>query len=338
MKKFLRFVLILLIVVIGGVLILGLIAPKDVAVSRTVMINAPKEAVFAQMTNFKNWTNWSPWYKMDTGMALTYSGTDGQVGSGYHWVGTDEKKTGEGEIKLASIDGDRANYEMNFIKPFESHPTSYMIASDSAGMTKATWGFNQHFSYPWNAMLVFMDMDKMLGKDFESGLANMKATVESQPAAAATSTVQVQEVDFPAHTYVGVRKTVDMATIDKFFSESYGMLGPQLGPKIAGPAVSIVYTWDTVTKKSDLMPAFPVADANVKVKGATTLSVPAAKALMAVHKGAYENLPATHYEINRVLAEKGLTPQLIVEEYTVGPEQSKDPNAWQTTVYYLLKK
>src|SRR4051812_21427355 len=117
MKKFLRFLVILVAVVAAAVLILALVEPTDVTVMRTTMIKAPKDVVFDQMVHFKNWTNWSPWYEMEPTMKMTYFGTDGQPGSGYHWVGG--SKTGEGEMTNKGVTGTQMDYEMVFKKPRE---------------------------------------------------------------------------------------------------------------------------------------------------------------------------------------------------------------------------
>ena len=166
-----------------GVLILMFAEPTEIQVSRSTYIGAPKEVVFEQMARFSQWPHWSPWYRLDTTMKIDYAGTDGQAGSSYHWVGND--KVGEGTMKCLAVNGTQTDFEINFVKPFESSAHGFLKATDSAGGTKATWTFSTHMGRPMNAMLVFMNMDKLLGKDFENGLANMKTWVEGHTGAAA---------------------------------------------------------------------------------------------------------------------------------------------------------
>jgi Polyketide cyclase / dehydrase and lipid transport len=181
MKKLFKILLLAGTVIIGGFLILGLVMPKDITVSRTAAMHSSKEVVFNQMSNFKNWVNWSPWYRMDPGVKMTYTGTDGAAGSAYHWEG-DEKKSGAGDMKCLSIDGTTMNFQVDFTKPNHGHATGFLKAEDAGNNnTTATWSFTMHMPYPFNAMTVFMNMDKMLGKDFEDGLANMKSYVENRP-------------------------------------------------------------------------------------------------------------------------------------------------------------
>src|ERR1035437_7430219 len=149
MKKFFIFLSVLIGIVLVAVLILGVIEPTDIIVTRSVMIKAPKEAVFDQMVLFKNWTNWSPWYKMDsTNMKMTYSGTDGQPGSGYTWVGSE--KTGAGGMKNNAVNGTEMKFEVNFTEPRRGTAHGTLKAADTAGMTKATWSFSMHMPFPLN--------------------------------------------------------------------------------------------------------------------------------------------------------------------------------------------
>ena len=333
MKKFLRFLVILIIVVVAVVLILALVEPTDITVTRTTMIKAPKEAVFDQMVTFKNWPNWSPWYQMEPTMKITYSGTDGQPGSGYHWEG-DDKKTGTGEMKNTAVTGTQMNFDVSFAKPREGAAHGILKADDTAGMTKATWSFAMHMPFPMNAMGVFMNMDKMLGGDFENGLNNMKKYVESHTTP--TAGVDIKEVDYPAHVFEGVRQTVGWNDMSKFFMDTYGMLGKGLGPKINGIPVGIFYTWDTTMKNSDMVAAFPVSDTATMVKGAMVFHAGPVKAAMAVQTGGYSQGMKYHTALQKYVAGKHVKQTMVLEEYVVGPGKEADSSKWVTNIYYML--
>lgn len=334
MKKFVRFVLVLAALAIVIMFSLALYEPQDILVTRSLLIKAPKEAVFEQMVYFKNWTNWSPWYLMDTGMRMTYSGTDGQPGSSYQWKGQ-ENMTGAGEMKNTGVNGTTMNFDVTFTAPREGKATGILSAKDSAGGTKATWSFTMHVPFPFNAMTAFMNMDKMLGGDFETGLATMKKFVEGHTTPVAI--IDVKEVDFPAHTYEGFRQTVGMAEMQKFFADSYGNLGKQVGSKIAGPAAGLYFTWDTAGHKTDMAAVFPVSDTTQPATGAVILHAGPAKAWMAVQKGGYAASMAYHNALAKKIAEKGLKQAFVVEEYVVGPHEQPDSNKWVTNIYYLVK-
>ena len=334
MKKFLRFLVVFLVLVIVIMFALALYEPQDVLVMRSVLIKAPKEAVFEQMVKFRNWTNWSPWYLMDTSMKMTFSGNDGQPGSGYQWKGQ-ENKTGAGSMTNTGVSGTSMNFDIQFTAPREGKASAVLSAKDTAGMTRATWNFSMHVSFPFNAMDAFLNMDKMLGGDFEAGLATMKKYVESHTTPALV--IDVKEVDFPAHVYEGIRQKVAMSDMLKFFADSYVTLGKALGPKIAGPAAGIYFTWDTVNKSSDMAAVFPVIDTSKPADGATILHAGPAKAYMAVLKGGYGNEMLYHNAIAKRLAEKGMKQTMVIEEYIEGPFHQPDSNKWVTNIYYMVQ-
>lgn len=333
MKKALRFILVLLVVLVAVVLILAIVEPKDITVTRSVTIKAPKEVIFDQIVKFKNWTHWSPWYAMDPQMTLTYSGTDGQPGSGYHWVGTDTGKTGEGEMKNTSVTGTSMNFEVNFSKPMKNVALGMLKAEDTAGMTKATWSFSIHFKFPWNAMGAFMNMDKELGKDFEKGLNNMKNFCETN----ASMSTGIMETQYPGRLFAGIRSTVKWDEMTKFFMDKYPMIGKEAGAKITGPSSALYYKWDTINKQADLVAAFPVSDSSSNIKGVSYFNIAPSKAVMYVMKGGYSGEMKAHTDIMKYIQSKGMAQYLVIEEYPTGPGTEPDSNKWVTNIYYLIK-
>jgi hypothetical protein len=331
MKKFLRFLIILIVVVAAIFLVLAVVEPTDIPVSRSILIKAPKDSVFEQIVKLKNWVNWNPWYKMEPTMKMTYSGADGQPGSSYHWVG-DDKKTGEGEVKNTSVNGTEMDFDMAMIKPREGSAHGNFVAADTAGMTKVTWNFTMHMPFPLNAMNVFMNMDKMLGGDFENGLGNMKQYVESHTAPAPA--IEIKEVDYPAQVFEGTRKTVYWTDLQKFFSDAYDIVAKDVAGNINGHQVGIFYTWDTVNKQADLFVGFPVTDTTNPVKGTIFTYVGPGKAVLAVEKGPYSGAMQYHTALGKYMTAKGMTPALKLEEYVTCPKQDPDSTKWVTKMYY----
>jgi effector-binding domain-containing protein len=333
MKKVLRFIVILLLILIVGVVVLGLIAPKDVTVERSLTINAPTDAVFTQMGNFRNWEHWSPWYRADPTSKIVYSGEDGKAGSSYHWTG-DPKKTGEGEMTATEINGTSMKYALHFLKPWEQKADGFIKAEDAGnGTTKASWGFSAHYPFPWNAMLVFMDMDKMLGKDFEAGLKNIKDYVEKNPAG--SSAFKITETQFPGSNYAAIRKTISWSEMEQFFGDSYEKLHKAAGDQVSGAPAGIYYTWDEKNQKTDAAAAFPVPKGAV-VKDATMIDVPGSRAYEIVYTGGYSGSMAAHDAMGKHIAAKGEKQHLVIEEYVKGPGNEKDSNKYVTNIYYLV--
>jgi len=337
MKKVLRFIGILLLVLVLIVVILGLIEPKDVTVERSMVINAPREAVWEQMVNFKNGPNWDPWYTADPSAKRDYFGTDGQPGSGYNWEG---QKMGKGTMKDTAITGNKMSYALHFEKPWSGDASGfYNIEDNGQGGTKVTWNYYQHMPFPMNAMQAFMSMDKMMGNMFDSGLVKLKQYVESGKAGSGSSAGagDVKEVQFPGAIYAGTRKVIAWNDMDKVYKETYDMLGKELGSKIAGPAADLVYKWDTVKHTADMAIVFPIKDTTAVSKKVSIFHVNASKADMGVLKGSYNGMQAMHGTINRYMASKGHKMGMVVEEYAVGPHDSQDSTKWVTNIYYLTQ-
>lgn len=184
MNKALKYVLIFLGIV-GLLIVLALIAaafsPKDYSVKRDIVIERPKMQVFDYIKCLKNQDYYSKWATMDPNMKKTYRGEDASVGFVSAWD-SDDKNVGKGEQEIKNIvDGEKIDFELRFIEPFESTEHAYMLTED-AGMnnTKVTWGFDGHMAWPSNMMLWFMDFDQMIGDDLNTGLTNLKNIMETQ--------------------------------------------------------------------------------------------------------------------------------------------------------------
>ena len=181
MKKILIALALAIVLVIAGVAIAAFVSPTDFKVERTVAINKPKADVFNYIKYLKNQNDWGPWYKKDPNMTLGSRGTDGTVGYVATWDSkSDDVGAGEQEIKRI-VENERLDSELRFIRPFESKSDAYII-TESAGENQTTvkWGFSGSMPRPLNLIMVMMDMDKAVGKDFEDGLNNLKTIIEKQ--------------------------------------------------------------------------------------------------------------------------------------------------------------
>ncbi len=170
-----------ILVLIAIPFIVALFIKKEYAVEREVTINQPKQEVFDYIKILKNQDNYSKWAQMDSNMKKTYKGTDGTNGFVSAWEST-KKDVGKGEQEIKNItDGERIDYELRFIEPFQSTESAYMITENiSENQTKVKWGFNGHMAYPMNLMFLFMNFEKMIGDDLETGLKNLKTILEKQ--------------------------------------------------------------------------------------------------------------------------------------------------------------
>lgn len=170
-------------VLIAVVLFLGFVAmqPGQFRVSRTASIAAPPAAVYAQLADFHKWADWSPWEKLDPAMKKSFSGADAAPGATYAWVGND--KVGEGRMTLVSAaPPNELTIQLEFIKPFASTSTTVFQLARKGAATEVVWAMEGKNNFVAKAFCLFMDMDKMVGTDFEKGLAQLKTVAEATPA------------------------------------------------------------------------------------------------------------------------------------------------------------
>ena len=180
MKTFKK-VLIVLGVIVAIPLIVALFVNKTYAVEEAIVINKPKSEVFDYAKHLKNQDDFSAWANLDPDMKKTYHGTDGTVGFISAWESEDDNVgVGEQEI-LKIVEGERIDFELRFIKPFESTQAAYMTTQTvGANQTEVKWGFDGEMRYPMNLMLLFMDFEKLIGEDFQEGLQNLKTILENK--------------------------------------------------------------------------------------------------------------------------------------------------------------
>jgi uncharacterized protein YndB with AHSA1/START domain len=168
-------ILILLVVVVLGI---ASTRPDSFRVGRSTKVKAPPERIFAILNDFHQWPSWSPWEKMDPAMTRTHSGAASGKGAIYAWKGN--KKVGEGRMEIIeAAPPSKLTIKLDFLKPFEAHNTAEFTLEPQGDSTGVTWSMSGAQPFMFKVMSLFMSMDKMIGKDFESGLANIKTSAES---------------------------------------------------------------------------------------------------------------------------------------------------------------
>ena len=177
-KRMLLNILIGLAVVIVIFVIVVATRPAEFRVARSIAIGAPPEAVFAHVNELKKWEAWNPWGKIDPNMKLTYDGPASGVGASYAWVGNNE--VGEGRATITEI---RANelvqLKLEFFKPMAGVSTAQFTFKPQGNQTEVAWAMTGKNSFIARAVCMFMNMDKMIGGQFEKGLADLKSKAEA---------------------------------------------------------------------------------------------------------------------------------------------------------------
>jgi hypothetical protein len=166
-------------VVILVVCILALAASKPDAfrIERSQRMKASPEKIYAVINDFHRWSEWSPWEKLDPQLKRTYGGSASGQGAVYEWQGN--KQVGQGRMEIReALPPSKVTIQLDFLKPFEAHNTAEFALEKQGEFTNVTWAMQGRQPFMFKAMGLFFSMDKMVGKDFEKGLDNMKGIVE----------------------------------------------------------------------------------------------------------------------------------------------------------------
>ncbi len=179
--RIIKKILVVLVVLIALVFITALFIKDEFAVKREITINRGNDEVFEYIKRLKNQNNFSVWAQKDPEMKKTFKGTDGTIGFISRWESNNDE-VGQGEQEITKIvEGKRLEFDLRFKKPMEANNQAYMNTIPLAkNKTKVEWGFSGKMNYPMNFMLLFMDMDKLVGKDFQEGLSNLKVILEEK--------------------------------------------------------------------------------------------------------------------------------------------------------------
>jgi uncharacterized protein YndB with AHSA1/START domain len=164
-------------IAIAIVLILAATKPDTFSVRRVTTVSAPPEKIFPLINDFHQWGTWSPWEDKDPAMKRTYSGAGSGKGAVYAWDGNKNVGTGRMEILEVSAPS-KIVIKLDFFKPFEAHNTAEFTMLPQGDATTLTWLMHGPAPFMSKVMQVFMNMDKMIGKDFEAGLAKLKKLTE----------------------------------------------------------------------------------------------------------------------------------------------------------------
>ena len=177
MLEVIAIVAVVLAIAIAVILILAATKPDVFRVQRAAAMQAPPQKIFSLIDDFHQWRTWSPWEHRDPAMKRTFSGTESGKGAVYAWDGNKNVGAGRMEI-LDAVLPSKIVIKLDFIKPFEGHNTAEFTMLPRDGATEVTWAMYGATPFIGKVMHVFMNMDRMIGKDFETGLANLKKAVE----------------------------------------------------------------------------------------------------------------------------------------------------------------
>jgi len=178
-KKAILAIFVLLVLIVAGFCVVVAMQSEDMKVTRSATYNAPPDRIFEQVNDFHKWEAWSPWAKIDPAMKVTFAGPPAGNGSSYSWVGNSE--VGEGKMTISqSHPTEHIAIDLEFIQPFPAKNLTEFTFKPDGEKTNVTWTMTGKKNFLMKALCLVVDMDKMIGADFEKGLSQMKPVVEAK--------------------------------------------------------------------------------------------------------------------------------------------------------------
>jgi Polyketide cyclase / dehydrase and lipid transport len=178
MLKTLAIIGVVVVIAIAGILLYAATKPDSFRVQRTVLINAPSDKVFPLINDIKAWTAWSPYEKKDPAMKRSYGAVTAGKGATYAWEGN--KEVGQGSMEIVESNPQKIVIKLDFLKPFEAHNIGEFMLEPKGDSTAVTWAIYGPSPYMSKVVGTFMNIDELIGRDFEKGLADLKAAAEKK--------------------------------------------------------------------------------------------------------------------------------------------------------------
>ena len=319
-------------------LILCFFGPSKIKVERSIDIKTTSVAdlqhKLADLKFFHD--TWSPWTRRDPNMMTIYTGVCCEAGSTYRWE-SELDSVGKGTMTFNKFTPDSVLLTLNF-DGMGDNELYFITKPVNDGSINVTWGVIFDIGFFGRVPMMFINMDKMIGPDYERGLANLKKVIESMPNETTTN-YEVKELTWDAKTFYGVKDKLSFDKLPVFFGTSYGKIGEALGKAKAQPIgmpKAIYFTFDEKTMISDVAAVMEVAN-GTKLEGVEKFETPAGKVLLIEYFGAYDKSANAHYAMDAYMKSKGLTQTFVLEEYANDPMTEKDTAKWQTNIFYIVK-
>lgn len=325
-------IIILVIVILGaGVVIFG---PTEAHMQRETTIDAPVEAVFAEIEGFKTFDQFSAWSEVDTTAQIVISGPPTGVGASYSWD-SDNPDLGKGNIEIVEVDENKMIMSKMSFEGYPGEPRASWILSEEDGKTKVIYSYDEtDISGIWK--LFSLGTESMLSPMYDRTLEKLKARVERRP----SFTVDITVRDVDPITFAGkeVSSVNDVAEISKVMGEAYGAImsaitSNNLEMAEGYPlAVATSYSEESLS----MICGIPVAEGSViEGEDVSIMQSPDGNAIRALHFGDYSLLEETHEQINQYAQYYGYElTGMPWEIYVTDPTLETDTSKWVTEVYY----
>jgi effector-binding domain-containing protein/uncharacterized protein YndB with AHSA1/START domain len=284
--KFLKITLTGIAALLATYLLFCTIGISKFSVSKSIEIDASPDLVFSQVNDYQKWPQWSPWAQRDKKMKNEYTGNPGEVGHKNSWVSNSE---GSGSQEIVEIKANEYIKSKLQFTDWDGVSFTELILKPQGEKTVVTWTMDgSEFPFMARGFMYLMGGNKMIEKDYDEGLANLKRIVEAMPKKPA---IAYEIVDVPEIIYVGIRMKINASKVDAaLFGDSYGKIGKAIGnsTEVVGMPFSIGHAFDEKTGEMDLEIALPVKK-EIKVSGELGChKIPGGKCTKYIYNGPYE--------------------------------------------------
>ena len=295
--KFLKITLIGIAALLAAYLLCCALGISKFKTSKSIVINASPEQVFAEINDYKKWPAWSPWAQRDKKMENIYTGNPAEVGHKNTWK---SKSEGSGSQEIVEIRNNEYIKSKLVFTDWDGETFTEFILKADGENTNVTWTMEgSEFPFMARGFIFLMGGNKMIEKDYDEGLASLKKIVEAKPKTAA---IAYEVIDVPEIIYVGLRMKINASKVDSaLFANSYGKIMETIGKRteINGMPFSIGHAFDEKTGDMDLEIAMPVKS-EIKLSGDLSCNkIPAGKCTKYIYNGDYagtEKAWPTYYD------------------------------------------
>lgn len=333
--KILKYLLLTVVGLAALWVLLCLFAKKSYKIERSIEMYAPKTTVHEQIRLFKNFTNWSPWHFMDPNMKISIEGTDGEPGAVYRWDSQNEN-VGKGYQKLLAVGTSKVDYEVDF--GLGPSPVYFILEGDTI-KTKITWGMQMHLPFFMRAGGMFTDLNTFVGRDYDTGLANLKKYCEALNPKEYRG-FRVKMTERPETWYAALRDTVEFQQIPQYFTDKTPLVleaAGKAGAKADSVLTGMFWFYDTVSMKTNMAVAFAI-DKQVKPAPGVEIVKTGGTAIIVDFLGDFALTAEAHMALDEFMAERKLQQiPPALEEYLTDPAKEPDTAKWLTRIVYFVK-
>lgn len=331
-----------LVLIIAIYVILALFGQSKIHVERSTMINASAATVYNEINTLTHWKSWSYWDNLDPKMQSTYEGPESGVGAKHIWK-SENDSVGNGSLTITKSE------PYTFVETtleFEGMGTSVggWKIKDTTGAVHVTTYMDMEIGFLFRPMMMFMDMDEMLGEDFEKSLKGLKDHCESLPSPEMTAELNIEATTMPAMKIMYIADSADEKTIGQKLEASYATIQSEMAKQGLVQNGSVLAIYNKVEKHADGSMHFwmdigiPVDKEGKNAGNVKYKETPGGNMVRGDHYGPYETTPASHEAMDKWMVKNGETvtggPW---EVYVTDPGTEPDQAKWLTQIYYPVQ-